>query len=141
MSLSDKQLESIEETDLQTLVDNKVRERKTIEYKKSLPGHSDRDKQEFLADVSSFANAAGGHLIFGIREEGGEPVKLCGLQIADPDAEILRLENLIRDSIEPRIPGVYMWPVPLETLGVAVIVRIARSWALPHVVKFRKHWR
>ncbi|MBC8273364.1 MAG: ATP-binding protein [Chloroflexi bacterium] len=141
MSLSDKQLESIEENDLQTLVDNRVRERKTIEYKKSLPGHSDRDKQEFLADVSSFANAAGGHLIFGIREEGGEPVELCGLQIADPDAEILRLENLIRDSIEPRIPGVYMWPVPLEMLGVAVIVRIARSWALPHVVKFRKHWR
>ena len=55
-----KPLEAIEENDLQALVDNQVAERKTIEYKESLPGNADGDKKEFLADVSSFANASGG---------------------------------------------------------------------------------
>jgi hypothetical protein len=141
MSLSNKPLDSIEESDLQALVDNKVSEGKTIEYKESLPLNDYESKKDFLADVSSFANAAGGHLIYGIKEESGEPIELCGLQNNNADDEILRLENLIRDSIEPRIPGVSMRAVPLQTVGVAIIIRIPKSWALPHVVRFQKHWR
>jgi len=139
MSLSNKQLESIEESDLRALVDNQVPESRTIEYKESLPGNSDSDKKEFLADVSSFGNAAGGHLIFGIRERSGVPSELCGLQNINADAEIMRLENIIRDCIEPRIPGVSMRTVPLQTSGVAIIIRIPRSWALPHMVTFKGH--
>lgn len=141
MSLDNKPLDSIEGSDLQALVDNRVPEGKTIEYKESLPLDDYESKREFLADVSSFANAAGGHLIYGIREESGEPVEPCGLQSINADNEILRLENLIRDSIEPRIPGVSMRAVPLQTAEVAIIIRIPRSWALPHVVRFQKHWR
>lgn len=141
MSLGDNPLDSIEESDLQALVDNRVPEGKAIEYKESLPLEDYESKREFLADVSSFANAAGGHLIYGIKEVSGEPVELCGLQNIDADAEILRLENLIRDSIEPRIPGVSMRAVPLQTVGVAIIIRIPKSWALPHVVRFQNHWR
>jgi hypothetical protein len=136
----DKPLESITEADLQALKSDKVSEGKSIEYKISLPSESYDDKKEYLADVSSFANAAGGHLIFGIEENEGIPVKVCGLQGIDPDAEILRLENLLRDGIEPRIPGVAMWPVPL-TAGVAIIIRVPRSWNQPHIVKLQKHWR
>jgi schlafen family protein len=140
MSLSNKQLDSIQEGDLQDLI-GKDPERKIIEYKQSLSSNSHEDKREFLADVSSFANAAGGHLIYGIREESGIPIELCGLQDIDADAQILRLENIIRDCIEPRIPGIHMRAIPLQTSGVAIIIRIPRSWALPHVVKFEKHWR
>jgi hypothetical protein len=139
MPLTNKPLESIERSDLEALVENKVREDKKIEYKRSLP-HDYESKKKCLAAVSSFANAAGGHLIYGIKEEAGEPVELCGLQITDVDAEKLRLENLIRDSIEPRIPGVALQPVDLKP-GVAIVIRIPRSWALPHVVKLREHWR
>jgi hypothetical protein len=39
-----KPLESIQESDLQALVDNQVTERKTIEYKEALPGNADGDK-------------------------------------------------------------------------------------------------
>lgn len=137
MSL-EKPLEAITEDDLQTL---ETPEGKTIDYKESLPGNTYDDKKEFLADVSSFANASGGYLIIGIREENGVPVDVCGLSGIDPDAEILRLENMIRDNIEPRIPGVSMWPVPLSTSNVAIIVRIPHSWAQPHVVNYQRHWR
>src|SRR5258708_28643064 len=68
-----KSLESIQESDLQALVDNQVTERKTTEYKEALPGNADGDKKEFLADVSSFANASGGDLIYGIKEQSGVP--------------------------------------------------------------------
>jgi hypothetical protein len=40
-----------------------VQEGKTLEYKRELPGGSDQDKREFLADVSSFANTEGGDII------------------------------------------------------------------------------
>jgi len=141
MPLKDKPLDLIEESDLQALKETGVFERKYLEYKRCLPGDSDDEKREFLADVSSFANAAGGDLIYGIREEDGAAVELCGLGAISPDQEILRLENLVRDGIEPRIPGVSISRVALKAGGVAIIVRVPRSWALPHVVKFKKHWR
>ena len=137
MSLGNKPLESIEKSGLQSLVENQVPEGKTIEYKQALPGNSDSDKREFLADVSSFANAAGGDLIYGVKEKSGIPVKVSGLQSIDSDAEILRLQNMIRDGIEPRIPGVSIRSVPLEKSGSAIVIRVPRSWASPHMVTFK----
>jgi hypothetical protein len=140
MPINTKPIESIVESDLQGLVDNKVEEGKTIEYKASLPGNSDAEKKEFLADVSSFGNAVGGDLIFGIRERNGEAHDLSGLKNINPDEEILRLENLIRDCIEPRL-NVSIRAIQLSNSKISIIIRIRRSWALPHVVKFQKHWR
>lgn len=63
------------------------------------------------------------------------------MQITNVDAEITRLENMIRDGIEHRIPGISMRDVPLQTSRVAIVVRIPRSWALPHMVTFKGHSR
>jgi len=131
------QLELEEENDLQELVDNQIPESKTIDYKESLTGNSDSDKKEFLADVSSFANAAGGYLIYGMRENSGIASELCGLKSIDADAEIRRLDNIIRDGIKPRIPGVSLWAIPLRTSRDAIIIRIPMSWASPHMVTFK----
>jgi hypothetical protein len=136
-----KTLDSIKESDLASLVENKVSEKKTIEYKIALPGNTRDEKKEFLADVSSFANAAGGDLIFGIKEEGGVPLKVCGLGNIDYDAAILRLENMIRDNIDPRITGIATRPILLQGSNAAIIIRVPRSWAQPHVVGFENHWR
>lgn len=65
--ISNMPLDDIEEKHLQGLIDAKTPERKIIEYKSELPKFDDTDdKKEFLADVSSFANASGGDLIYGI---------------------------------------------------------------------------
>jgi hypothetical protein len=131
------QLELEKENYLQELVDNQIPESKTIDYKESLTGNSDSDKKEFLADVSSFANAAGGYLIYGMRENSGIASELCGLESIDADAEIRRLDNIIRDGIKPRIPGVSLWAIPLRTSRDAIIIRIPMSWASPHMVTFK----
>jgi len=138
MLFSNKQWELIEESDLQALVDNEISESKIIEYKEILPENSNSKRKEFLADVSSFANASGGYLIYGIKEESGIPVEVCGLADVNSDGEILRLESMIRDGLEPRItPSISIRAIPLETSNVVIIIHIPRSWALPHMIKFK----
>lgn len=123
------------EKDLWNLINERVMEGRTVEYKEALPGSSDSDKKEFLADVSSFANTSGGNLYFGIREREGIPTDLVGLELQDADATILRLENLIRDGIEPRLPPLRIEKVDLTTSKAVLVIAIPRSWALPHAVR------
>lgn len=133
-----KPIDQIREEDLQALVDSKVIELKTMEYKRSLPGNRDSDKKEFLADISSFANTVGGDLIFGITQNAdtGVPESLDGLTIDNVDQGIQRLENIIRDGIEPRILSVITRPIPLSNSNVALLIRIPRSYISPHRVTF-----
>lgn len=134
MTLNDKPLDLLEEADIRRLMEDEVPESKVIDYKKHLPGPSDLDKKEFLRDVSSFANASGGHLVYGIAEENGVPAEICGLSDIDPDREILRLESMVQTGIAPRIPGISMRAVPLVGGKSVIIVRIPKSWASPHMI-------
>ena len=135
-----KDIDKISEEDLQFLIDNLVLEKKTLEYKQELPGNKDSDKKEFLADVSSFANASGGDLIYGIIEdkETGIPIKLEGLDIKNVDQEITRLDNIIISGIKPRIT-VNIQPVSLSDSKTALIIRVSKSWVSPHRVTFKGH--
>ncbi len=141
MSLMHIPLNSITEQDLRVLVDNKVAETKFIEYKERLPGNSDGDKKEFLADATSFANASGGDIIFGIKESEGVPIEICGLGEINPDREIARLESIMRDGISPRMVGKDIKAIELQNGSTVIIMRISRSWALPHMVIFQKDYR
>src|SRR5947209_3490588 len=137
MSLNNKHMEDVEEADLQGLVSGGVSEGRLIEYKLALPGGGDNDKKEFLADVSSFANTSGGDIVYGMREHQGAAAELVGIPARDWDAERLRLEEIIRNGIAPRIPGLTIKVVPLESSGAALVIRIPRSFAKPHMVIFK----
>ena len=71
MAINHLRIEMIDQVLLQSLIDGKVGESKTVEYKSQLPGRADKDRREFLYDVSSFANASGGFLLFGIEAPDG----------------------------------------------------------------------
>jgi len=71
-----KPIEAITTADIQSLIDNQVAENRSMEYKEALPGNSDDEKKEFLADLSSFANAGGGDIIYGLVESEGLPVRV-----------------------------------------------------------------
>ncbi len=136
-----KNIDQITERDLQNLIDNSVIEWKTLDYKATLPGNSDQDKKEFLADVSSFANSVGGDIIFGIAcdNASGIPKSLDGLSATNFDHEILRLESSIRDGIEPRISAIALKLIPLPSDKSALIIRIPKSWNSPHRVTYKEH--
>ena len=134
MAFEGKTLDAIEKSDLEQLVHNEEREKRILDYKQCLPGGALRDRKEFLADVSSFANAGGGHIVFGIKEKGGQAVELIGLGEISPEDEILRLEQLARSGIQPRIPSLASNAVPLANNTFAIVMHIPHSWALPHMV-------
>jgi hypothetical protein len=141
----DASFEAIGIADLQRLVETGRAEGRTLEYKEQLPTGSDADKREFLADVSSLANAAGGDLIYGIREARddaaratGVPASLDGVALENWDAVQRQLESMIRDGITPRIPGVRLKSVPGFPKGPAIVIRVPQSWAAgPHMVAFQ----
>lgn len=137
MTLAYKRIEDVEEADLKSLINAQVAEGKLIEYKLRLPGAGDNEKKEFLADVSSFANASGGDIVYGMREENGVAAEVVSLSSANLDADRLRLEEMIRNGIAPRIPGVVVKPIQLEASGAALVIRLPRSFALPHMVTFK----
>lgn len=133
-----KPLDLITAEDIENLITNHVLERRTLEYKAQLPDNSDGGKKEFLADVSSFANTIGGDLIFGITENQGILDSNYGLQVANIDAEIARMENIIRDGISPRMP-VEIKDIAIELDKVVIVIRIRASMESPHRVIFKAH--
>lgn len=140
MSLTNKPFDQLVDADFLELIENKVPESKILDYKVDLK-FGDSDKREFLADIASFANTAGGHLLIGIKEEGGVPTAIPGMELDNPDDFKLKLINLIRDCTEPRIPGVTITSVPLQNSRYILAIHIPKSWAAPHVVCIEKFWR
>ena len=69
MRLRGKHISEIEEEDIVSLIENKVEESLTIEYKQKLPDlKNDKEKIKFLSLISSFANKSGGIIIYGMEE-------------------------------------------------------------------------
>lgn len=137
----DQPIDEISEASLERLIANQVAESRSLDFKRKLPGGADADLKEFLADVTSFANAQGGDLVYGIEEAEGVATALPGMEVADAEAAILRLENVLRDGIAPRLIGVRMRFVPLETGNSLLVIRVPAGLAAPHRVTFRNHGR
>jgi len=127
----------IAERDLQELINSGVPEGRNIDYKQQLPGTNDADKKEFLADITSFANTAGGDLIFGVSETQGLPTSILGLGVIDQDLELQRLDSVIQSGIEPRIR--YHSRFVSSSVGPVLLIRIEKSWNSPHRVIFKGH--
>lgn len=142
MPLISKSLDAVTEEDLQRLIDDREVENKYKEYKRSLPDfRNPEQKLEFLRDVSSFANASGGDLIYGIEEAVGIPNNLCGVNPPCTGIDGLKrqLEEIIRSTsnIDPRIPSISTHSIELQNQKYVIIIRIASSWASPHMVKLQ----
>ncbi len=105
-------------------------ESNTIEYKRDLQIYSEKDTKEFLADVSSFANANGGTIFYGIDEKDG----LVGLEIPELDAFRLRVQQKIEDGILPR-PGFKIKSSEISANKYIFIIQIQKSFSGPHAVK------
>jgi hypothetical protein len=129
MALLHIPLDQITEQNILDLIDAKAAETHVIEYKRDTYGNAYKDYSEFLADVSSLANTSGGDLIIGIDAPNGIPAKPTPFS-NNIDAEILRLENIARGGLQPRI-SLASRPIPTQG-GHFLIFRVARSYNPPH---------
>ena len=137
MSLN-KPLTAITEDDLRQLIDDRVAESQTVDYKRGLFLDAEHPKNEFRADTSSFANASGGHLVIGMDEKEGFPTDLCGMEIPNPDAFKMRIDEVLQFKISPRIPGCAACVIALQNGKSAAVIRIPQSFNKPHQVTVNK---
>ena len=132
----------ITRVDLDALVVNQTPEVRTLEYKRDLKLDTDGEKREFVKDVSSLANAAGGFLVFGAVERKDEtgnlgyPERLIGVSCPNWGALTQKIENVIRDRIDPRVQGLEMHKVDGFELGPVIVLHVPKSWSGPHMVWF-----
>lgn len=139
----ERELKEITEADLLKLITDPVREGRTIEYKVELNLKSDDAKRKFLASIASFANAAGGDFVLGMKTDGTDkalPVALQPLANFNPDADVLMLQEIIRRHIEPKVFTVDFQPVSING-GHVLVIRIRKTWAGAHMVTYNDDCR
>lgn len=129
----ESQLQDI--NDVQSLVDSNEKESAYLDYKESAAlQNNDISKNEISKDISAFANAGGGMIIYGMREDGHVPVGIDdGL---DPE-EISKewLEQVIGSRIQRKIEGVRINQIPTDSEKgnrVIYVVHIPQSMRAPH---------
>jgi hypothetical protein len=137
----DKPIGNITLADIEALIQDQVPESRTLDYKRDLYTNSDRDKKNFLIDVSAFANTVGGYLIIGIAEEDSVPKTIDGVKIQEFDNLKLRFENILRMSVDPSIRGVEFHAVDFADDKKVLIIEVPRSISRPHAVTFQKYHR
>lgn len=135
MSLQHLSTDSVTEKELQRLVSDGVAESKTLEFKEALVLTTDDQKREFLSDVTALGNTDGGDLLLGMKAEKGVATDLVGLKGLVPDDAIAKIENLLRDGIQPRLMGVQIKSLALQNGNSALLIRVPRSFAAPHMVR------
>lgn len=143
-----KPLKDLRESDIQQLIENGVPESRTLEYKERLPGTTDGEKKEYLRDISSFANASGGVLVFGVatKREGDTriPERITGLPGLNPDETIRRLGDTMRTGLDPGLSWVEWQVIPTTNPGPVLVLRVPASILGPHMITFQglhEFWR
>ena len=131
MALLHIPLDQIDEARLQALITAGAPESRTIDYKRTIYGNAHADHSEFLADASSFANTSGGDLVIGMDATNGIPTAITPLTVP-MDPEILRLEQVARGGLQPRIANIAFHAVPIRAGGNVLIIQVPRSYNPPH---------
>jgi len=136
-----KPLSEISMKDIQTLVRDKIPERRTLDYKLDVYPDGNKGNKEFLKDVSAFANTVGGYLICGVEEEKGAPTDVKGVEVADFDKLKQRFDNLLRMGVDPPIRGVEFEAVDFTESKKVIVVHVPKSVARPHMVTIKEQFR
>jgi hypothetical protein len=96
-----------------------------LEYKAAdALAKADGKKSEISKDVSAMANAAGGVIVYGVAEFQDEKRKHLPEKIDPVDRTQFSkewLEQVINSNIQPRIDGIIIHPVPIDTAPTHVV--------------------
>lgn len=122
--------------DIQSLIQDKIEESTTLEYKQEL----DSDNKEIAKDISALANTEGGTLIYGIQTKDKIPTGINWL-VGNGIEE--RIQNIINTTINPRLKGTQVTRLlnPDHSSEAVYIVNILKSLNAPHMVYNRYYIR
>src|SRR5690554_2662056 len=136
--------DKIQEADIKRLVENQIQESSNLDYKKELSISKDKDKKEFLFDVTAMYNTDGGCLVFGIEEEKdkdnqntGKPKEITGIEIQNSDKLIQQIEDIVKNCTEPSINQLIINELEVEGQTV-LILGIPKGLGLPSMVTYNQ---
>lgn len=72
-------------------------------------------------------------------EDGEGQASALVPQPGNRDEETRRVQDVLMNGIEPRVPGIQVHAVQLDG-GFVVVIRVPQSWAGPHRVKTNQHF-
>jgi hypothetical protein len=116
----------------------KIRENNYLEYKSQYE-NPDKNKRDFLKDITAFANANGGTIVIGVNEPNDNidlDSQVVGIQNAGELAQIL--ERSANATIDPRISGLKFKPIKIKNKEI-LFIHIPLSLYRPHMLKYDKH--
>lgn len=141
-TINGKSLLDCELEELQVLIDNSdYRENEYLEYKESFKvdkcekNEKPKAIAELRNDVCAFANADGGYIIFGIKEDGkGVVQELTGIDIAENNTDKFELNlKTYLQAISPRPPAFKTNFVKLESGKYIVIIFVQHDFFAPYI--------
>lgn len=136
MTFLGKPLNEVAEGDLQQLIQEKIRERQTLEFKRDSYARNDDGTREMLRDISAMANAYGGDILLGVKTVG-DGVASGLLGVPNGELEAQRITSSCLNNIEERIGGLIVWPVPISNGNHVIVIRMPQSLRAPHMVTFK----
>lgn len=133
MILRNRSLYELSLADIKTLVDNCIPEGPHLDYKQTAYSGRPADIREMLRDVIALANANGGYLIMGIREDGfNRPIEIC--PIDDYLMVSQRIRQACLDGIQERIDGLEVLGYETEANKGIIVIHVPVSEKTPHMV-------
>jgi predicted HTH transcriptional regulator len=98
----DKSLDTLAGVDLERLVTEKVKESQHLDYKAKSYDATANGHRDFIKDVTAMANAYGGYLILGIKEDDADIGTPATIEpVRDAASEKERLSRVALATIEP----------------------------------------
>lgn len=133
MIFSGRSLNDISLDDIRALVDNRIPEGPHLDYKEVPYSGRPQDRREMLRDITALANAEGGYLVLGIREDGfGHAIELSPFSEPQNIAQAIRLSCL--DGIRDRIEGFEVREYETGFNQGLIVIRVPVSDQRPHMM-------
>lgn len=97
-------------------------------------------RDDIAKDVSAFANAAGGLLIYGVEEKDHLPVRIDE-GVADAECSREWIEAAILTGITPRVDGVRIVPLPVQQGRSVYVIEVPQSFRGPHQAADKRYYK
>ncbi len=133
------------EDDILSLVNNKVCESTTLDYKAcDALAKIEGKKKDISKDVSAFANSAGGTIVYGVSENAAHEPEAIDSGYGPTDISGEWLEQVINTNVERRIDRVIINTVLLHKTHpgkVLYVVYVPESKLAPHMASDGRFYR
>lgn len=130
--------ENFTKEDIEQLITDKTEEAINLEFKAA---DALKNKKEMGKDISSFANSAGGIIIYGINE-----VNHCADSTSFINGNQLTkewIENVIQTNIHRKVDGIEIYPIRFEGdfNKTVYVVKVPESDNAPHMSKDNRYYK